>query len=78
MNENKYDVVLACGGFGSRLKEVTKNIPKPLFRINGKSTLERSLEQLEEYNFKNIILTIGFQSQKFIQFIDIYWSSYIG
>ena len=70
MKENKYDVVLACGGLGSRLKEVTKNIPKPLFRVNGKSTLERSLEQLDEYNFKNIILTIGFQSQKFIQFIE--------
>ena len=44
--KNKFDVVLACGGLGSRLKEITKDIPKPLFLINGKSTLERCIEQL--------------------------------
>ena len=47
MNPNKYDVVLACGGFGTRLKEITKDIPKPLFLVNGKSTLERCIEQTE-------------------------------
>ena len=41
MNLDKYDVVLACGGLGTRLKEITKDIPKPLFLVRGKSTLER-------------------------------------
>ena len=28
----KYDVVLACGGLGTRLKKLTKDtIPKPLY-----------------------------------------------
>ncbi len=67
--KNKFDVVLACGGLGSRLKEITKDIPKPLFLINGKSTLERCIEQLDDYKFKNVILTIGYESRKFQEFI---------
>ena len=65
MKENIYDVVVACGGLGSRLKEVTKETPKPLFLVNGKSTLERCVEELNSYNFENAILTIGYQSKKF-------------
>ena len=37
MKLDKYDVVLACGGLGTRLKEITKDIPKPLFPVRGKS-----------------------------------------
>ena len=70
MNANKYDVVLACGGFGTRLKEITKDIPKPLFLFNGKSTLERC-EQLETYQFKRVILTIGYLSNKFLESVEV-------
>ena len=62
MNKKKYDVVLACGGLGTRLREITKNIPKPLFLIEGKSTLERCIEQLEYYHYKNVIITINYKS----------------
>ena len=58
MSLDKYDVVLACGGLGTRLKEITKDTPKPLFLVNGKSTLERCIEQLEDYKFKRVIITI--------------------
>ena len=71
MKENIYDVVVACGGLGSRLREVTKETPKPLYSVNGKSTLERCIEQLDNYNFENAILTIGYQSNKFSEYIDI-------
>ena len=68
--QNKYDVVLACGGLGTRLKEITKDIPKPLFLVNDKSTLERCIEQLEFYQFKRVILTIGYKSQIFLEFVE--------
>ena len=71
MKLDKYDVVLACGGLGTRLKEITKDIPKPLFPVRGKSTLERSIEQLENYQFKRVILTIGYLSNKFLESVEV-------
>ena len=71
MSLDKYDVVLACGGLGTRLKEITKDTPKPLFLVNGKSTLERCIEQLEDYKFKRVIITIGYLSKKFLEFVDV-------
>ena len=66
----KYDVVLACGGLGSRLKVITNDIPKPLFPVAGKSTLERCIQQLDDFNFRNLIVTVGYQSKEFLKFID--------
>tara|TARA_Y100001978_G_scaffold191345_1_gene195362 strand:+ start:156 stop:1400 length:1245 start_codon:yes stop_codon:yes gene_type:complete len=69
MTGKKYEVVLACGGLGSRLKEITNDIPKPLYLINGKSTLERCIEQLDCYKFESVIITIGFKSDNFLKYI---------
>ena len=70
MIKKKYDVVLACGGLGTRLREITNSTPKPLFLINGKSTLERCIEQLDYYQYKNLIITIGYKSNKFLDYIS--------
>ena len=32
----KTNLAILAGGFGTRLKEITKKIPKPLIDINGK------------------------------------------
>ena len=69
MTSQKYDVVLACGGLGTRLREITNNTPKPLYCIEGKSTLERCVEQLDFYQFKNVIITIGYKSNNFTEHI---------
>ena len=76
MNEKKYEVVIACGGMGTRLKEITNNYPKPLYPIMGKSTLERCLEQLSNNNFKNILITIGYKSLLFEKFITDFKNKY--
>lgn len=70
MIKKKYDVVLACGGLGTRLREITNSTPKPLFLIDGKSTLERCIEQLDNYQYKNLIITIGYKSNKFLDYIS--------
>ena len=37
-------VILLAGGFGSRLSEYTKTIPKPMIEVGGKPILEIILE----------------------------------
>lgn len=76
MSEKKYEVVIACGGMGTRLKEITYDYPKPLYPIIGKSTLERCLEQLSNNNFKNILITIGYKSSLFEKFINEFKNKY--
>ena len=65
-----YDAVIACGGLGTRLKGVTGDLPKPLYPINGKSAIERCIEELVNYGFNNLLLTIGYKSNIFVEFIN--------
>ena len=69
-SKKKYKAVIACGGFGKRLKDITKDLPKPIYPINGKSTLERSIEQLFNYSIDEVLITIGYKSNKFINLIN--------
>ena len=66
----KYKAVLACGGLGTRLKSISGDIPKPLYPILGKNTLERSIEQLSNYGINSILITLGYQSKSFIEFFQ--------
>ena len=61
----KYDFVIACGGLGTRLKEITEDIPKPLYPINGKSTIERCIAEISNFSRRNILITIGYKSTFF-------------
>ena len=44
--------VILCGGYGSRLGNLTKKIPKPLLPVNQKSFLTYLIEYLDRYKFK--------------------------
>ena len=61
----KYDFVIACGGLGTRLKEITDDIPKPLYPINGKSTIERCIAEISNFSRRNILITVGYKSTFF-------------
>ena len=63
-------VVIAIGGKGSRLKNITGKTPKPLFPIKGIPTLKRAFNELEIYGFKKIIVTTCFKKELFIQYLN--------
>ena len=56
-------VVLAAGR-GERLWPLTEEIPKPLLPLANKSVLERTLEALVNADVRQIILVVGFGSEK--------------
>ena len=58
-------VIILNAGSGTRLGELTKNLPKGLLDINGKSLIERQIENFSSKNIEKILLIVGPNSDKF-------------
>lgn len=56
-------IILAAGS-GTRLKELTKNTPKCLVKINSKPLIEYQLEILKKNNFSDVCIIGGYQYKK--------------
>ena len=56
-------VVILAGGRGTRLGELTKDIPKPMVPLLGKPLLQYQIELLVRYGFKEVILIVNHLSQ---------------
>ncbi len=55
---------------GTRLKEITSDIPKPLYPINGKSTIERCIAEISHISKIKVLITLGFKSDVFVNSIN--------
>jgi len=56
-------IVLLAGGFGTRISEYTKTIPKPMIKIAGKPMLLHIMEHYAKYGFKNFYIALGYKGQ---------------
>tara|TARA_X000001036_G_scaffold63359_1_gene53871 strand:- start:4196 stop:4891 length:696 start_codon:yes stop_codon:yes gene_type:complete len=54
-------VVILAGGFGTRIGEYTKTIPKPLIKISGKPILIHIMELYSRYGFKEFYIALGYK-----------------
>lgn len=61
-------VVIMAGGKGTRIAQMFPDTPKPLIPVNGIPILEREICSLASQGFKEIILTVGYLSQKIIDY----------
>lgn len=53
-----------AGGFGTRLKPITNDLPKPMVPIMGKPLLERNIENLKKHGIDEIILSTCYKPHK--------------
>lgn len=60
---NSNFVIIMAGGFGTRLKELTKNTPKPMLKVGKKPILENIVQRLKEQNFENFIFCVNYKKQ---------------
>tara|TARA_B100000900_G_C20549292_1_gene704032 strand:+ start:671 stop:1390 length:720 start_codon:yes stop_codon:yes gene_type:complete len=58
------NAIILAAGRGSRLKNLTDEIPKCLIEINKKSLLDRQLEVLNSCNINNISIVKGYKAEK--------------
>lgn len=55
------EAIVLAGGFGTRLKSMVHDIPKPMAPVNGKPFLTFVLDELEKYHFTKVVLAVGYK-----------------
>jgi glucose-1-phosphate cytidylyltransferase len=55
--------VILCGGYGTRIRDVADDIPKPMIPIGGLPILWHIMKYYASFNYKNFILCLGYKSQ---------------
>lgn len=69
------EAIVLAGGFGTRLREVVPDLPKPMAPVAGRPFLEILLAMLARKGFTRIVLSLGFMSEKIIKHFG---ESYLG
>lgn len=64
----KPQVVILCGGLGTRMREETEFRPKPLVEIGGKPILWHIMKIYSHFGFKDFILCLGYKGQMIKQY----------
>lgn len=58
------EAIVLAGGFGTRLRQVVVNVPKPMAPIAGRPFLEIVLNGMAAKGFAKVILSVGFMAEK--------------
>lgn len=67
-------VVIFCGGTGTRLREHTEQMPKPMVPIGNKPILWHIMKTYSQHGFKDFILCLGYKSEAIKQyFLNYEW-----
>lgn len=66
------NAIILAAGLGSRLLPETKDIPKPLIKINGAPIIERQILYLKEIGIHEIFVVVGYNAGLFEYLKDKY------
>lgn len=62
--------IILAAGMGKRLKALTKNNTKCMIKVNDVSLIDRMLHQIDAKKLKRIIIVVGYEGQKLIDYIN--------
>jgi len=62
------DVVIFCGGRGTRMSEKTREMPKPLIELGEFPILWHIMKNYSHFNAKHFILTLGYKGDMIIDY----------
>ena len=62
--------IILAAGMGKRLKELTSHATKCMVEVNGVSMIARALSQLDALNLQRIVLVVGYEGQKLMDFVN--------
>jgi glucose-1-phosphate cytidylyltransferase len=65
-------VVLLCGGLGTRIRELTETLPKPMIPLGGYPIIWHIMMYFSCFGFSDFILCLGYKKESFIDFFVNY------
>lgn len=60
--------IILAGGFGTRLRSVVEDRPKPMADVNNKPFLNYLLDKLDSEGFNKVVLAVGYMSDYIINY----------
>ena len=57
-------VIIMAGGLGTRLKELTRETPKPMLIVGGRPLLETIIRRFVEQGFRHIFLAVNYRAEQ--------------
>lgn len=64
--------MILSAGRGERMGELTKDTPKPLLKVAGKSLIKRNIEKLNNAKITNIVVNTHYIGDKIIKHLEKY------
>lgn len=61
--------IILAAGMGKRLKGLTRNNTKCMVKVNGVTLIERMLHQIERHRLSRIVIVVGYEGQKLMDYI---------
>jgi len=61
------EAIILAGGFGTRLRQVVPDLPKPMAPVAGRPFLEILLTSLARKGFSRVVLSLGYLSEKVVE-----------
>ena len=68
------ECIILCGGLGTRLRSVVPDTPKCMAEVAGKPFIEHVTEGLMRAGFDQIIYSLGYKSEYFLEWMEGYRS----
>jgi len=61
--------LILCAGFGTRLKPLTDDTPKPLLKVNGKPIIQYTIDHLYKLGIKDIAINVHYKANRFVEYL---------
>ena len=71
-----YSLLILCAGFGKRMLNLTKDIPKPLLQVKDKNLLGNAINFFSEIGFKEIFINTHYLHYRIENYINKNFNNY--
>lgn len=56
-------VMIMAGGLGTRLKELTKEVPKPMLKVGNDPMLQHIIRNFKDYGYNEILISVNYKGE---------------